>query len=107
MSGRGSTNPPASAQRAADVVVAAVTVPSYQSGLGHHIARSTTIGVPLVEVIVADTAVAASRASSSFTAMVSRLSAGDLVRLLDGRPVRQQVGDGDRRGGRPTDCRSG
>ena len=52
--------------------MAAVTVPSYQFGLGHHIARSTTIGVPLVEVMVADTAVAASRGSSPFT----RWSAG-------------------------------
>ena len=69
-------NPPASAQRADDVVVAAVTVPLYQFGLGHHIARSTTMGVALVEVIVADTAVAARRVSSSFTAMVSRLCPG-------------------------------
>ena len=75
MSGRGSMKPPASAQRVADVVVAAVTVPSYQLGLGHHIARSTTIGVPLVEAIVADTAVSASRASSPLTATVRRLCA--------------------------------
>jgi hypothetical protein len=68
--------PPASAQRAAAVVVAAVTVPSCHEGLGHHIARSTTMGVALVDVMVAETAVAASRASSPLTPMVRRLSAG-------------------------------
>ena len=77
-------------------------------GLGHHIARSTTIGVPLVEVMVADTGGGARRGSSPFTAMVSRLSGGHLVHLVDtsSRPAADSVMR-DRRRAWQTDCRSG
>ncbi len=66
----------------------ALPCPSYHSGplAGHHMARSTRTGTPLVLVTIVDTAALASAGSSVCTPMVSRLLAAATCVLVTTRP---------------------
>ena len=70
-------SPSATAQRVPVTISPGLLCASCQlkPGAGHHIARSTTIGTPLVDVTTVDMLADASSGASSATFSVSRLPA--------------------------------
>ena len=88
------TSPSAKAQRVPVITLPAELWPSYQlaKSPGHHMARSTMIGTPLVDSTVVETATSASgnvappSKLSKSTQMLDRLLAGACIVLVNVRP---------------------
>ena len=95
------TSPSARAQAVPVVVAPAELWPSAQPSPGHHIARSTMIGTPLVDATVEDSATSASGKPGLAGDLlevhpdVGARVRGRRQRPAEGAAVGQQVGDGD------------